>query len=382
MENDGSNKKTSKYRFIKKLSETAYLCEDFNDVSKLFVVKHMLIDIANSNNLLREASITKLINDIQEKKDTNCDNNIIHEDTPLIQSNNKCADFFGSIYYYVKYCYCLLFCIKTEKSSLSIKSESDFVEKNIICCKFVSLDISPTKYYLITEWAGMDLFEYISSNDNLNIQTVKNIFRQIVEGINYLHLNGISHADLSMENICVKINNTGKINVHLIDFGLSIIHPLSTFDHKIYCFNNNSDILKPSEIEFSNVTDKSTLSVTIKNKDYIFGKIQYISPERYNANLNESLNYCAYLDDIYSLGVILFCMTTKKMPYHEPIEIDERFNEIICGKWKQDEKYKIYGFSDESQQIVDLIDGIIKYQNNRISIKNILEHCFLSKIED
>lgn len=81
-----------------------------------------------------------------------------------------------------------------------------------------------TKDIIIMEYIdGKDLNKYIiekvQSGSPPTVDEMKNIFLQALDGMKYLHNNGIAHRDLKDENIMIDKNGVVKI----IDFGLSCI---------------------------------------------------------------------------------------------------------------------------------------------------------------
>jgi len=117
----------------------------------------------------------------------------------------------------------------------------------------------------------------------------------------------------------------------------------------------------------------------------IYGKQYYISPERMCAHLksvkgktSRKSYYCSYKDDIYSLGIILFAMLSGDLPYKTPIESNYHFKDIISGEWKKSILYENF-IKNNSRDVVDLIDKIIKPEKNRISLDQILNHRWLSE---
>lgn len=53
---------------------------------------------------------------------------------------------------------------------------------------------------------------------SLNIKQIKYIFFQIIEGVDYLHENGILHRDIKPGNILI---NQNSLEIKIADFGLS-----------------------------------------------------------------------------------------------------------------------------------------------------------------
>ena len=64
---------------------------------------------------------------------------------------------------------------------------------------------------------GGDLLSYVRKRSKLNEITAKFIFRQIVEALQYIHLQNIVHRDIKLDNILIDLSNIIKI----CDFGVS-----------------------------------------------------------------------------------------------------------------------------------------------------------------
>jgi serine/threonine protein kinase len=99
------------------------------------------------------------------------------------------------------------------------------------------------------------------------------LFRQLVSAVDYMHLNGICHRDLKLENLLLDENNDIKI----IDLGLGN-------------FYNRQKLL-----------------------DSFCGTADYASPE-----LWQGKRYTGPEVDIWSMGVLLFVFLTGKMPFLSP----------------------------------------------------------------
>ena len=88
--------------------------------------------------------------------------------------------------------------------------------KNII--NLYEIIDTPHKLYIIMEYCpNNSLFDYISKRKHLTEREACRLFQQIINAVEYLHLNKISHRDLKPENILLSSNKRIKI----IDFGLS-----------------------------------------------------------------------------------------------------------------------------------------------------------------
>jgi len=74
------------------------------------------------------------------------------------------------------------------------------------------------KLLLIMEDGGkLSLAGLLRKNNTLSEGKVKNIFKQILEGISHCHDHKICHRDIKLENILIN----GNGHVRLIDFGFS-----------------------------------------------------------------------------------------------------------------------------------------------------------------
>ena len=67
------------------------------------------------------------------------------------------------------------------------------------------------------EYICGDLLNYIRKRSKISEQTAKIIFKQLMEGLDYIHKNNIVHRDIKLDNILIDLTNTIKI----CDFGVS-----------------------------------------------------------------------------------------------------------------------------------------------------------------
>jgi serine/threonine-protein kinase len=162
------------------------------------------------------------------------------------------------------------------------------------------------EYVIVMEYAyGNTLHKFIQNNDD--ISKTEFVFLQILHGVKQLHTaniygSGIIHRDLKPDNIMVEQN----LNVKIIDYGLSKI------------------------IDYSSLTSTGAQ----------IGSPLYMSPEQ----ISDS-KHIDYRSDLYALGVILYEMTTKTVPYkatnipelmlkilNDPIIAPKQYNPNISDK--------------------------------------------------
>ncbi|WFD27981.1 hypothetical protein MNAN1_002989 [Malassezia nana] len=140
-------------------------------------------------------------------------------------------------------------------------------------------------YYEVMEYAPNELFAVVMSG-KMGYNEINCVFRQIVDGVDYLHGLGLAHRDLKIDN-CVM---TSDGIVKIIDFGTATVFQ------------------SPG---------KSTVLAT-----GIVGSDPYLAPEVISQQL-----YDARKTDIWSLAVIYMCMILRRFPWKLPDrERDSSFN--------------------------------------------------------
>ena len=164
-------------------------------------------------------------------------------------------------------------------------------------------------YYLITEYCpGGDLFRY-TKDKNLSEKQVANIVYQILLVLNNLHKMKIMHRDLKPENILVaKKEENGLYLIKICDFG-------------------TSQIFKTGEKE--------------KN---VIGSSYYIAPEVLKKKYDSKC-------DLWSLGVIMYVLLTKKIPFQG--SNDQQLKNNIKKKSSKYIKKPILIYSKYTQDLLD-----------------------------
>ncbi|XP_011693858.1 PREDICTED: testis-specific serine/threonine-protein kinase 3-like, partial [Wasmannia auropunctata] len=150
-----------------------------------------------------------------------------------------------------------------------------------------------TKYFIFMRFAeNGDLFDYILKNGAVAENQARVWFRQLALGLQYLHEMEIAHRDIKCENVLV----TSNYNVKLTDFGFAR-----------YVIDARG---------------KRVLS------DTYCGSLSYAAPE-----VLRGYPYNPKISDVWSLGVILYILLNKAMPFDED-NLKRLYELQIARKWK------------------------------------------------
>ncbi|KAI0317710.1 hypothetical protein OF83DRAFT_1119942 [Amylostereum chailletii] len=131
--------------------------------------------------------------------------------------------------------------------------------------------------WLVTELcSGGELFDYLSEKARLSEHEARHLFGQLCLAVNYVHDKGIVHRDLKLENVLLD----ERCRVKLGDFGFTREFERGGF-LETYC-----------------------------------GTTGYASPE-----MLEGKKYTGPEVDVWSLGVILYCLLTGGLPFDDDDEV-------------------------------------------------------------
>ena len=129
---------------------------------------------------------------------------------------------------------------------------------------------------------GESLLAFVKSHQDRKLEenNCKLIFKQIIEGLMYLHENNISHRDIKLENIIIK----DKSEIKIIDFGFSACHPKDQLLN-FFCGTPNymppEIILKKDYIgEFADIWSIGILLYTILCGSFPFRGINFFNKRR------------------------------------------------------------------------------------------------------
>lgn len=143
--------------------------------------------------------------------------------------------------------------------------------------KFYGFYCDKINYYIIMEYIhGEPMLSYINKNKGIVYRRLKNITKQLVDVIAYMHKNNVIHRDIKLENMILEYNTD---RIVLIDFGFS----------DIIKYDKNG-----KELQFNRFC----------------GSPLYVAPE-----LWEHKPYYGRKIDIWSLGVSIYVISFGSFPY-------------------------------------------------------------------
>uniref|UniRef100_A0A1A7X0G3 non-specific serine/threonine protein kinase n=1 Tax=Iconisemion striatum TaxID=60296 RepID=A0A1A7X0G3_9TELE len=183
--------------------------------------------------------------------------------------------------------------------------------------------------------SGGELFDFLAEKESLTEEEATQFLKQILDGVQYLHVKRIAHFDLKPENIMLLDKNAPNPRIKLIDFGIA---------HQIKAGN-----------EFKN----------------IFGTPEFVAPEIVNY---EPLGLEA---DMWSIGVITYILLSGASPFLGETK-QETLTNISAVNYDFDEEY----FSNTSELAKDFIRRLlVKDPKKRMTINESLEHPWIKVIK-
>lgn len=236
------------------------------------------------------------------------------------------------------------------------ESEKDYVKK--VTAEFCigsalhhpnvieTLDIiqEEAQFYEIMEYAPNDMFNVVMSG-MMSREEIACCWRQLLQGLSYMHGMGIAHRDLKLDNLVLDSYGVLKI----IDFGCATVFR-SPFA--------------------SVVEDKKKLPVTLSKG--VFGSDPYIAPEQYTQPA-----YDPCLADIWSCAIIFICMTIRRFPWRLPRPSDPSF---LAFSTQPQQPFRLFKLLPrESRSVIaSMLDTQPK---RRATLKHIMDDAWVKAID-
>ncbi|MBX9725272.1 MAG: serine/threonine protein kinase, partial [Candidatus Obscuribacterales bacterium] len=150
--------------------------------------------------------------------------------------------------------------------------------------------------FLVMQWIdGISLQSMIDKDGPLPAKEALPLFIQIASALGHAHKHKIIHRDLKPANVMLSGSHDGKINVHIVDFGIA-------------------KVLSDEE----DAANRSALTRT----GIVLGTPLYMSPEQ---SRGKSLNQRS---DIYALGCLIYFVLTGHPPFEGDGLMDTMYKHI------------------------------------------------------
>ncbi|PRD35182.1 UNVERIFIED_CONTAM: Testis-specific serine/threonine-protein kinase 1 [Trichonephila clavipes] len=155
----------------------------------------------------------------------------------------------------------------------------------------------------------------VKARGHLAEKETRHFFGQMVNALKYLHGLNIAHRDLKCENIMIDDNH----NIKLIDFG--------------FCRSTGARIRRI--LRYFKYYSKTVISLPVdafgrrKLSETFCGSTAYAAPE-----VLQGLAYNPMMYDVWSLGCVLYIMTTGMMPFD-----DSHIRKMVTNQLKRHIKF-------------------------------------------
>ncbi|KAA8498260.1 Serine/threonine-protein kinase GIN4 [Porphyridium purpureum] len=256
-------------------------------------------------------------------------------------------------------------------------------------------ETSRTLYVTMELLAGGDLYEIVSKmGGKMSEEKAGSVFKQLMEGIKYLHEQGIVHRDLKPENLLCK-NKDWPLDVKIADFGLCNMFSAPSLERNTSRaldaialekmgkldtaqLSGNDDLL----FEAMDTEDDSQQPIKLDHKksmgnnpamyrlfDSMVGTPLFVAPEVIVGSYGPGV-------DVWSSGVILYNILTGIFPFDA-----DTSKEVLHKIRDKPVPFPASVFSRISAEAKDLLTRMLcKDPRKRISVEDILKHAWLTEV--
>lgn len=177
-------------------------------------------------------------------------------------------------------------------------------------------EVKDVFYMALELCSGGELFDFIAQTGRFTEPVARYYFKQMIEGLDYMHAKGVSHRDIKPENVLLNDEFVLKI----ADFGFA-------------------------SCKASNETRRGTES--------------YMAPE-----IHQSQTYSGASVDLFAAAIILFIMITQHPPFAKAIPTDPHYK-LVCANrldlfWKFHSRSKPNGMEFFSEEFISLISSMLQ----------------------
>lgn len=198
-------------------------------------------------------------------------------------------------------------------------------------------------YYLLMEFvSGGDLMDFVAAHGSVGEDAGREITRQILEAVRYIHEKGISHRDLKPDNILIEQDD--PVLVKITDFGLAKVQGNGTF-MKTFC-----------------------------------GTLAYVAPEviggKASSDETGEVHEYSSLVDMWSIGCLVYVILTGHLPFSGSTQ-EQLYKQISRGSYHEG-PLKDFRISDEAR---GFIDSLLRVNpNDRPTADKALQHPWIKVV--
>lgn len=215
-------------------------------------------------------------------------------------------------------------------------------------------------YYMLMDFvSGGDLMDFVAAHGAIGEDAGREITRQILEAVKYIHSMGISHRDLKPDNILIEQDD--PVLVKLTDFGLAKVQGNGTF-MKTFC--GTLAYVAPEVID-GRYTDNSDSR-----------KKRNLNPKNDENNNDDDIeelrehNEYSSLVDMWSMGCLVYVILTGHLPFSGSTP-QQLYKQIGRGSYHEG-PLKDCRISEEAR---DFIDCLLQVDpSNRLTAERALRH--------
>lgn len=233
-----------------------------------------------------------------------------------------------------------------------------------------------------------DLYRLVEYNDRFSEGLVRNLFLQLIEGMEYLHKKGVVHRDIKPENLLID----EEFRLIIADFNFATRLSVESAGSKSGTSQKHTETQLAQENQNKNIAQvqkKDIINISVKNKsglvntsvgpdqtqkfssivqrDFSVGSEAYNAPELWEIEARQSVarqdnkiitedsrSYDGIKADIFSAAATLFLLTMKFQPFRRAHPKDPYYKRLA----HKDKKYfwKIYKDSKTSPEFKDLFE--------------------------
>ncbi|ODQ83070.1 hypothetical protein BABINDRAFT_164780 [Babjeviella inositovora NRRL Y-12698] len=284
------------------------------------------------------------------------------------------------------------------KREIAIMKKCD--HPHVVQLREVLDDVNSRKIYLVLEY--LETGEIVWQAENgpaLTFVKARSVFRDVVQGLEYLHYQGIIHRDIKPGNLLVSSDGVVKIS----DFGVSFASDLDSNTNEFelcktagtpafyapeLCATNfeTEDVLEESDGHITSQGNPDGQGLLLGTSDFRrdpseasagvdtkLGEHPEITPqtsrERFRPNITHKV-------DIWALGVTLYCLLFGQLPFNSPNEFG--LFDVIAHKALEFPEKPAAVSAKEFEWCKDLLCKLLeKNPDRRIDIPEIKSHPFV-----